>query len=187
MLYITVEDVAGVSLLFLHLIPGLVNRIDCSNPAHSINMGSFTQALASSPTRPNSQLPKWPALPTLGDSRLIYTDIEENWLQHPCPVELRRLPIKVPVVVARFVEESTREDAYLIPECEDSGCDYAPNGVTLSARVTSERLEKDEVDVNVLEETAEDVSNGERSKAPGKDGGMNFWKSFAKHIVSQKG
>jgi len=150
-------------------------------------MASFTQALASSPTRSNSQLSKWPALPTLDDSLLIYTDIEENWLQHPCPVELRRLPIKVPVVVARFVEESTREEAYLIPECEDSSCDYAQNGAALSAVVTSERLEKNEVDVNVLEETAEDVGNGERSKAAGKDGGMNFWKSFAKHIAAQKG
>lgn len=148
-------------------------------------MGSFTQA--SPQTRSNSHLSKWPALPILDDSQFTYTDIEEKWLQHPCPVELGRLPIEVPAVVARFVKESARKEAYLNSECEDSICDYTRNGAALSAGITSKRFEKNGVDGKGLEESAEGVSNGERSKTGGKDGGMNFWKSFAKHIVAQKG
>lgn len=69
-----------------------------------------------------SSLSERPSLPTVLDLESLYADVEEKWLESPCPSELERIPIRIPDVVARFIHESTRKETYL-SEC--NGCSGA--------------------------------------------------------------
>lgn len=143
-------------------------------------------AANTSETPPTAQssgyLFRWPALPAIDDLQSIYAGIEDNWPQYPCPRALGWLPIEVPAAVAQFVDESTRKEVYLVPEDEDRGSDNAQGGVVSLIGGSCERLEQDGLD-----ETAEDGGSDERDNGIGKDGGMNPWKSLARHLVPKKG
>lgn len=63
-------------------------------------------------TPSSSHLQEWPALPTFNNTQTMYVDIKQ-WLRHPRPRELEKLPITIPTVIASIVKESTRNERYL--------------------------------------------------------------------------
>ncbi|RJE27402.1 hypothetical protein PHISCL_00278 [Aspergillus sclerotialis] len=141
-------------------------------------------------TQFDSQLSAWPALPTVNDLQSMYINIEEKWLQHPCPLELKRLPITVPTVVARIIEESTRKETYILSDCDEHGSDDGPREAATPAGVSepSTDMTKDSGPGKKVPGLAvEEPEVGECGKAADMASGTNVWKSFAKHITHKKG
>lgn len=68
---------------------------------------------------------QWPELPALNDTQTIYVD-GRQWLQHPCPPELEKLPISLPAGLVSIVKASTRREQYLLAQNTGSLVDVNP-------------------------------------------------------------
>ena len=55
---------------------------------------------------------EWPPLPALKGARSVHVD-SRQWLQHPSPPELRKVPISVPFAVATMTRDSIERERHL--------------------------------------------------------------------------
>lgn len=138
----------------------------------------------------DSRLSEWPTLPTINDSQSMCVNLEEKWLQHPCPLELERLPITVPTVVARIIEESTRKETYVLSDNDEHGSDDGPSEAVTPTGVSepsTDRTKDSRFDKKIPSVTVEDPEVVEGAKTADIASGTNVWKLFAKRITQKKG